>query len=74
MVVVGGNIWASVDAPDIGEWLKTYHSKGGVVAGICGGTLGLARAGLLNETPHTSNDMDFFFRMHKDTLVLSTFV
>ena len=48
-----------MDAPDIGELLRTQYSGGSVVAGICGGTLALARAGLLNETPHTSNDVDF---------------
>lgn len=59
VVVVGGTIWASENAPDIGGVLKGQHTGGGVVAGICGGTLALARAGLLNETPHTSNDADF---------------
>ena len=29
------------------------------VAGICGGTLALARAGLLNDVAHTSNDLAF---------------
>ncbi len=59
IVVVGGVIWDSAEAPDIGELLKTHHIEGGVVAGICGGTLALARAGLLNNTPHTSNDAEF---------------
>lgn len=59
VVVVGGNIWASEDAPDVSELLKAHHSDGGVVAGICAGTLALARAGLLNETPHTSHDVGF---------------
>lgn len=65
VVVVGGNIWASEDAPDLGKLLKTQHSGGGVVAGICGGTLALARAKLLNETPHTSNDVDFLIQNAK---------
>ena len=59
LVVVGGSIWASPDAPDIGELLKAYHTAGGTVAGICGGSLALARAGILDATPHTSNDADF---------------
>ncbi len=59
VVVVGGNIWESENAPDIGALLTAQHTGGGVVAGICGGTLALARAGLLNETPHTSNDANF---------------
>ncbi|WP_031483785.1 DJ-1/PfpI family protein [Maridesulfovibrio frigidus] len=59
VVVVGGNIWMSSEAPDISELLKSYHSNGGTVAGICGGTLAIARAGLLNDVLHTSNDADF---------------
>jgi len=59
VVVVGGTIWASEDAPDISNLLQAQHSGGGTVAGICGGTLALARAELLNDTLHTSNDADF---------------
>jgi putative intracellular protease/amidase len=59
LVVVGGNIWTTESAPDVSELLKMQHSSGGVVAGICGGTLALARAGLLNEALHTSNNVDF---------------
>nr|WP_319542628.1 DJ-1/PfpI family protein [uncultured Pseudodesulfovibrio sp.] len=59
VVIIGGTIWTSEDTPDVGELLKTQHSKGGIVAGICGGTLPLARAGLLNEVSHTSNDAEF---------------
>ena len=35
--------------PDVGNLLRAQHSGGGVVAGICGGTLALARAGLLDR-------------------------
>lgn len=59
IVAVGGGIWEASDAPDISELLRSHHAGGGTVAGICGGTLALARAGLLNETPHTSNAPDF---------------
>jgi putative intracellular protease/amidase len=37
----------------VGELLE----RGTVVAAICGATLGLASAGLLNNRPHTSNDL-----------------
>lgn len=59
VVVVGGDGWRSENAPDLGELLRGQHAGGGVVAGICGGTLALARAGVLNETRHTSNDADY---------------
>jgi putative intracellular protease/amidase len=59
VVVVGGTIWETDNAPDIGKLLKTLHAGGACIAGICGGTLALARAGLLNDVAHTSNDADF---------------
>lgn len=59
IVVVGGTCWVSEQAPDISELLKVHHTNGGIVAGICGGTLALARAGILNEIQHTSNDKNF---------------
>lgn len=62
VVVIGGMIWEGDDAPDIGDLLTDQHAGGAVVAGICGGTLALARAGLLNAVTHTSNDLDFLPR------------
>ncbi len=59
LVVVGGMIWETGDAPDIRSDLLAQHARGAVVAGICGGTLALGRAGLLNDVRHTSNNPDF---------------
>lgn len=59
LVVVGSSGWAKDNAPDISDVLKQNHQAGGIVAGICGGTLALAKAKLLDEIPHTSNDLDF---------------
>ena len=39
VVVIGGTLWASENAPDIANLLKMQHLGGGIVAGICGGTL-----------------------------------
>ncbi len=61
-MVVGGTIWETDDAPDVGVLLNAQHKRGAVVAGICGGTLALGRAGLLNGVSHTSNDPDFLGR------------
>ena len=49
-------------APDLRDLLVAQHSGGAVIAGICGGTLALARAGLLNDIAHTSNDPAFLAR------------
>ncbi|BCS88675.1 DJ-1/PfpI family protein [Pseudodesulfovibrio sediminis] len=59
VVVIGGTLWESEDAPDIGEVLRAHHARGAVVAGICGGTLALARAGMLDAIPHTSNEAEY---------------
>ena len=59
IVVIGGMIWESAEAPDIRDFLQASHSSGATIAGICGGTLALARAGLLDTVPHTSNSADF---------------
>lgn len=59
VVVVGGTIWESDAAPDIGVRLAELHADGATVAGICGGTLALARAGLFAGAAHTSNDQNF---------------
>ncbi|KAJ03135.1 DJ-1/PfpI family protein [Sulfitobacter mediterraneus] len=59
IVVIGGMIWETDRAPDITDMLRQHHQSGGTVAGICGGTLALARAGLLDDHAHTSNDAAF---------------
>ena len=59
VVAVGGMGWDQPDAPDVSGVLTAQRDRGGVVAGICGGTLALARAGLLDEVRHTSNDPAF---------------
>lgn len=59
VVVIGGMAWEGAEAPDIRNFLQASRSSGATIAGICGGTLALARAGLLNTIPHTSNSADF---------------
>ncbi|MDR2309132.1 MAG: DJ-1/PfpI family protein [Paucimonas sp.] len=59
LVVIGGPLWESAQAPDVSSFLQASHAGGATVAGICGGTLALARAGLLDDRAHTSNSPDF---------------
>ncbi len=59
VVVIGGMVWDQEAAPDISDVLKAQRERGDAVAGICGGTLALARAGLLDRVRHTSNDPAF---------------
>lgn len=55
LIVCGGTIWQTDRAPDIGALLAAAHDRNIVVAGICDGTVALARAGVLDHVRHTSN-------------------
>jgi putative intracellular protease/amidase len=66
VAVIGGSLWKSKDAPQISELLNDLYHQGITIAGICGGTLALARAGLLNEVAHTSNRPDFLPQYAQD--------
>ncbi|MDJ1007499.1 MAG: DJ-1/PfpI family protein [Paracoccaceae bacterium] len=59
VTVVGSFCWEQEGAPDISDVLTMQRERGRAVAGICAGTLALARAGLLDKVRHTSNDPAF---------------
>lgn len=59
VVVCGGPTFEGEAPPRIEGRLRQSYEKGCVVAGICGGTLALARAGLLDAVAHTSNGADY---------------
>lgn len=53
VVVCGGPAFEG--GPDIAARLRNAREAGCIIAGICGGTIALARTGLLDTIPHTSN-------------------
>lgn len=59
VAVIGSDGWTAKDAPDVSPLLKAVAARGGVVGGICAGTLALARAGLFEGVSHTSNGRDW---------------
>lgn len=59
VAVIGGTLWEQRNAPDLNSFLRTARANGAGIAGICGGTLALARAGLLDTVAHTSNGAEF---------------
>ncbi len=59
LAVIGSDGWAADGAPDVSGLLKAVDERGGVVGGICAGTLALARAGLFRNAAHTSNGRDW---------------
>ena len=58
IAVIGSDQWVD-DPPDISGLLTAIAMRGGVVGGICAGTLALARAGLFDRAKHTSNGRDW---------------
>ncbi|WP_027037112.1 DJ-1/PfpI family protein [Mesorhizobium ciceri] len=59
IAVIGSDEWAGKAPPDVADLLNAVASRGGVVGGICAGTLALARAGLFEKAKHTSNGRDW---------------
>jgi putative intracellular protease/amidase len=63
VAVIGSDAWAGAAPPDPGPLLAAVASRGGVVGGICAGTLALARAGFFAERAHTSNGRDWILQL-----------
>jgi len=59
LVLIGSPLWQTSGSPDLSSLLRRAVDRGLVVAGICGATLALARAGLLDTRAHTSNALEF---------------
>ncbi len=59
VAVIGSDLWPTSAAPEMTPLLQSVAGRDGVVGGICGGTLPLARAGLFASTSHTSNGRDW---------------
>jgi putative intracellular protease/amidase len=57
LVLPGGDMWEGVyPRADLDTLLTEVQARRVPVAAICGATLALARAGLLNDRAHTSNE------------------
>ncbi|MDD7450286.1 MAG: glutamine amidotransferase [Treponema sp.] len=56
LILPGSNRWLETDNSEIITCAKKFLDSGNFVAGICGATVAMANAGLLNECAHTSND------------------
>ncbi|WP_119269395.1 DJ-1/PfpI family protein [Taklimakanibacter deserti] len=58
IAVIGSDGWLQA-APDVTPLLTSVARRGGVIGGICAGTLALARAGLFAKAAHTSNSREW---------------
>ena len=59
LILPGGETWLEDIHTPILEKAKEFLDAGITVAAICGATLGLAKAGLLDNRLHTSNDLGY---------------
>lgn len=58
-ILPGSDGWRERIPPAVLDGIKARIAAGRPVAGICGATVALARAGLLDDRPHTSNSLEF---------------
>lgn len=65
LILCGGTIWETEQAPDIKKLAVNFLSENKHVAAICGGTLALANAGILDDKRHTSNAIEFLTKNSK---------
>ncbi|MGH9960728.1 MAG: DJ-1/PfpI family protein, partial [Pyrinomonadaceae bacterium] len=59
LVLPGGTAWDKKKNKEAVQLAVEFLAKGVPVAAICGATAGLARVGLLDKVPHTSNSKDY---------------
>ena len=59
LLLPGADTWAESQNAQIIQKAVDLLSCGGTVCAICGATVALANAGLLNDRPHTSNGTGF---------------
>ena len=59
LILPGADTWAESQNTQIIQKASYLLSKGGSVCAICGATVALANAGILNDRPHTSNGNGF---------------
>lgn len=56
-ILPGGETWLNPEYLPVMEKVRQLLAEGVSVAAICGATIALAQAGILDHTPHTSNDI-----------------
>lgn len=59
LILPGGSTWTETMHLPILKFAQRCLAKGIWVAAICGATIGLAQAGVLNSHRHTSNDLEY---------------
>lgn len=64
LILIGSDSWADpTQNQKVLELAVELNKEQKLVAGICAATMALARVGLLNDRPHTSNDLGVLKKM-----------
>jgi len=63
LILTGGETWENGGNEEVSPLINDFYKTGKKVAAICAATIMLAKEGLLNETPHTSN-MPGYLKQH----------
>jgi putative intracellular protease/amidase len=64
LILPGGDMWeGEYPRTELEALLGSLERAGTPIAAICGATLAVARAGLLDGRAHTSNELDYLQRM-----------
>jgi len=66
LILPGADTWSNPEHQDIIKRVKEFLTTGGTVCAICGATVALAHAGLLDNRPHTSNGVGFLDMFSKE--------
>jgi putative intracellular protease/amidase len=65
-IAPGGDMWEQQADENYVTLFERLHAEGVMIGAICGATLGLGRAGLLDEINHTSNSLPYLKEMLPD--------
>ena len=63
LILPGADTWSDARHGKVMEMVPKLLDSGVIVAAICGATVALAQAGLLDDREHTSNDKEFLKMM-----------
>lgn len=66
IALIGSDRWQEHETSIASPVVMGCCHDGAVVGAICGGTIALARSGMLNDVPHTSNAPDYLPKFAKE--------
>jgi putative intracellular protease/amidase len=59
LILPGGEMWEQGECTEITALLQRFEAAGVAIAAICGATIAVAHAGLMNGRRHTSNGAEY---------------